>query len=42
MKEIIDQAKKSIESNESKEPTLILANTFHKPVGEENPYVQFG
>ena len=37
----LDQAKQSTDANKSEHPTLILETSFHKPTGEENPYVRF-
>ena len=42
LKEVLYQINKSIESNKSEQPTVTLTLTFHKPVGEENPYIRFG
>ena len=39
---ILDQEKKSIESNKSDNPTVTLNTTFEKPAREANPYVRFG
>ena len=39
--DILDQVKQSIEANKSEHPTVTLAMTFHKPVGEANMYVWF-
>ena len=42
LKEVLYQINKSIEANKSEQPTVTLTLTFHKPVGEENPYVRSG
>ena len=42
LKDILDQAKQSIDENKSEHPTVTLATTFHKPEGGENLYVRFG
>ena len=42
LKDILDQAKKSINDNKSEHPTGTLTTTFHKPAGGESTYVQFG
>ena len=42
MKEILNQANNSVEANRYEHPTVILATTFYKPVGEVNVYVHFG
>ena len=42
LKDILDQAKQSIDENKSEHPTGTLAMTFQKPAGEANIYVQFG
>ena len=41
MKEILDQAKQSIEENKYKHPNVTLATTFYKPAWEANTYVRF-
>ena len=41
MKEILNQANNSVEANRYEHPTVILATTFYKPVGEANQYVRF-
>ena len=41
LKEILDQAKQSIDVNKPEHPTGTLATTFHKPAGEANLYVRF-
>ena len=38
---ILDQAKQSIDVNNTENPTVTLAMTFTKPAGEEHPYVWF-
>ena len=40
LKYILDQEKQSIDANNSEHPTSTLATIFHKPAGEENPYVR--
>ena len=42
LKDILDQAKQSIEAKKSKHPTRKLSTTFNKTVGEANLYVRFG
>ena len=42
LKNILDQENKSIEANKYEHPTRHITTTFHKPVGEANPYVRFG
>ena len=42
LKEILDQSKQLIETNKSEHPTVTLATTYPKPMGEGNPYVRFG
>ena len=34
------QAKQLIEANKSEHTTVTLTTTFHRPVGEANPYIQ--
>ena len=40
--DILDQEEQSIEAEKSEHPTSTLTMTFHKAVGEANPYVHFG
>ena len=40
-KEILDQEKQLIEANKSDHPTVTLAMTLHKPLGEANLYAWF-
>ena len=42
LKYFLDQVKQSIRENNYDHPIGILATDFHKPVGEENLYVQVG
>ena len=42
LKDILDQAKQSIDENKSERPTGTLATTLHKSAGEANTYVRFG
>ena len=39
LKDILDQAKKSIDVNYYENPTVTLATTLQKPTGESNTYV---
>ena len=41
MKEILNQAKQSVDVNKNLHLTVTLTITFLNPVGEEHPYVQF-
>ena len=42
LKDILDQANKSVDVNKSDHPTGTLAMTSYKLVREANPYVRFG
>ena len=41
LRDILDQAKKSIDANNYERPTRTLAVTLKKPTGEVNAYVHF-
>ena len=41
LKEILDIENISVYANKYEHPTVTLSTNFHKPTGEENPYVQF-
>ena len=41
LKDILYQAKQSIDVNKSEPPTSTLSTTFHNPKGEANPHFQF-